>query len=184
MGSISAAINANAKLSDVTSMSTSNTFGGPIGGAHLGYNVLLPSHILLGAEVDATFPNYIASNAVIASVAMPQNQIREELDYVATARGRLGYVYGPWLLYGTGGVALMGSRFLNDLPSGDEEKQLRSRVGGVVGGGAEYVFDRDWNYGSNIFTAALQAPMSHFHPERLMHGLLISTWFGWASTES
>jgi high affinity Mn2+ porin len=136
--------NANAKVSDATSMSTSNTFGGPIGGAHLGYNVLLPSHILLGAEVDTTFPNYIASNAVIASVATPQNQIREELDYVATARGRLGYVYGPWLLYGTGGVALMGSRFLNDLPSGDEEKQLRSRVGGVVGGGAEYAFDRDW----------------------------------------
>src|SRR5262249_59414036 len=110
-------------------------FGGPIGGADLGYNVLLPSHILVGAEVDATLPNYIASNAVIASLATQQNQIREELDDVATLRGRLGYVYGPWLLYGTGGVALMGSRFFNDLPSGDEEKKIRSRVGGGVGGG-------------------------------------------------
>ena len=136
--------NANATVWDTTGASDSNTFGGPIGGAQLGYNVLLPSHILLGAEVDATFPNYIASNAVIASVATPQNQITEELDYVATARGRIGYVYGPWLLYGTGGIALMGSRFLNDLPSGDEQKQLRSRFGGVVGAGIEYAFDPNW----------------------------------------
>jgi opacity protein-like surface antigen len=28
-----------------------------------------------------------------------------ELTWQATIRGRLGYVNGPWLIYGTGGVA-------------------------------------------------------------------------------
>jgi len=136
--------NANATVWDMTPTSNSNTFGGPIAGAQLGYNVLLPSYVLIGAELDVTFPNYIASNAVMASVATPQNRITEELDYVATARGRIGYAYGPWLFYGTGGIALMGSRFLNDLLSGDEQKQLRSRLGGVAGAGVEYAFDPNW----------------------------------------
>src|ERR1019366_2320947 len=40
--------------------------------------------------------------------------------------------------------ALMGGRFLNELPSADEEKKLRTRFGGVVGAGAEYAFDPNW----------------------------------------
>ena len=130
--------NASATVWDTAPASTINTFGGPIGGLQLGYNFVLPSHVLLGWEVDASFPNYIASNAVIASVATPRNQVTEDLDYVATARARVGYAFNPWLVYGTGGVALMGGRFFNDLQSGDEEKQLKGRIGGVVGAGAEY----------------------------------------------
>ena len=135
---------ADATLWDAGSTSNSNKFGGPIGGGQLGYNVVLPSHVMLGWEVDTSFPNYIASNATIASVLTDQNHVTEELDYVATARGRVGYAFGPWLLYGTGGIALMGGRFLNELPSGDEEKRLRTRFGGVVGAGAEYAFDPNW----------------------------------------
>jgi len=134
----------SATLSDTTSTATSNTFGGPIGGVQLGYNFLLPSNILFGWEVDASFPNYIASNSVVAGLATPQNQVTEQFDYVATARGRIGYAFGPWLFYGTGGVGLMGGRFLNDVPSGNEEKILRARFGGVGGAGIEYAFDPNW----------------------------------------
>ncbi len=136
--------NAAATVWDAAPNSNNNAFGGPIGGGQIGYNAVLPSHVFLGWEVDASFPNYIASNGPIASISTAQNHVTEELDYVVTARGRIGYVFGPWLIYGTGGVALMGSRFLNELPSGDEEKKLRTRWGGVVGGGAEYAFDPNW----------------------------------------
>ena len=134
----------NATLSDTTSISAGNTFGGPIGGVQFGYNYLLPSHVLLGWEVDASFPNYIASNSVVAGLATAQNQVTEQFDYVATARGSIGYAFGPWLFYGTGGIGLMGGRFLNDVPSGEEEKVLRSRFGGVAGAGVEYAFDPSW----------------------------------------
>jgi high affinity Mn2+ porin len=99
---------------------------------------------LLGWEVDASFPNYIASNSVLAELATAQNQVTELFDYVATARGRIGYAFGPWLFYGTGGIGLMGGRFLNDVPFGGEEKVLRSRFGGVAGAGVEYAFDPNW----------------------------------------
>jgi len=135
---------ASATLSDATSVSDGNTFGGPIGGVQLGYNYLFPSHVLLGWEVDSSFPNYIASNSVIAGLATAQNQVTEQFDYVATARGRIGYAFGPWLFYGTGGVGLLGGRFVNNVPFGEEEKVLRSRVGGVAGAGVEYAFDPNW----------------------------------------
>ena len=134
----------SATLSDTTSTATSNTFGGPIGGVQLGYNYLLPSNILFGWEVDASFPNYIASNSVVAGLATAQSQVTEQFDYVATARGRIGYAFGPWLFYGTGGIGLMGARFLNDIPTGSEEKILRARFGGVAGAGIEYAFDPSW----------------------------------------
>ena len=135
---------ASATLSDTAFVSAGNRFGGPIGGVQFGYNYLLPSRVLLGWEVDASFPNYIASNSVVAGLATAQNQVTEQFDYLATARGRIGYAFGPWLFYGTGGVGLMGGRFLNDVPFGEEEKVLRSRFGGVAGAGVEYAFDPSW----------------------------------------
>jgi high affinity Mn2+ porin len=135
---------ASATLSDTAFVSAGNKFGGPIGGVQFGYNYLLPSRALLGWEVDASFPNYIASNSVVAGLATAQNQVTEQFDYLATARGRIGYAFGPWLFYGTGGVGLMGGRFLNDVPFGEEEKVLRSRFGGVAGAGVEYAFDPSW----------------------------------------
>ena len=135
---------ANAALSDTASTSTSNNFGGPIGGVQLGYNFLLPSHVLLGWELDASFPNYIASNSVVAALATAQNQVTEQFDYMATARGRFGYAFGPWLFYGTGGIGLAGRRFINDPTFGEEEKILRARFAGVAGAGVEYAFDPNW----------------------------------------
>ena len=81
---------------------------------------------------------------MLAELATAQNQVTELFDYVATARGRIGYAFGPRLFYGTGGIGLMGGRFLNDVPFGGEEKVLRSRFGGVAGAGVEYAFDPNW----------------------------------------
>ena len=44
---------------------TSSSFGGMIGGVQAGYNVRLSSGILLGAEADITFPNYLTSNSIV-----------------------------------------------------------------------------------------------------------------------
>ncbi len=136
--------NATATALDPAPTFVSNTFGGPFGGGQFGYNVLLPANTLLGWEIDASFPNYIAPNASIASVPTAQNHVTEEFDYLVSVRGRMGHVWGPWLFYGTGGVALLGSRVLNDLPSGDEEKRLLTRFGGVLGAGLEYAFEPNW----------------------------------------
>src|SRR3979411_2568507 len=50
--------NSSAVLSAPAPGPTSNSFGGMIGGVQAGYNVRLPSGLLLGVEADMTFPSY------------------------------------------------------------------------------------------------------------------------------
>ena len=134
----------NAVLSDPASTATSNSFSGMIGGVQAGYNVRLPSGMLLGVEADITFPNYLTSNSVVSSLATARSAVTEQWDYVGTARGRVGYATGPWLAYATGGLAWAGERFLNSPAIGSEEKTLNTRLGWAAGGGVEYAFAPHW----------------------------------------
>jgi outer membrane immunogenic protein len=81
-----------------------------IGGLHAGYNWQKANNLLLGIEADVNFA--------------------DDIDYLATVRGRLGWVAGPTLFYGTGGVAFAGV----DTGFGDSE----SETGWVAGLGLEH----------------------------------------------
>ncbi len=59
-----------------------------LGGVHAGYNWQKDGPLVLGIEGDVMFG--------------------DEVDYLASIRGRIGYAMGDVLLYGTGGVAFMG----------------------------------------------------------------------------
>jgi high affinity Mn2+ porin len=135
----------NAVLSDPASTATSNSFSGVIGGVQAGYNYRLPSGVLLGVEADITFPNYLISNSVVSSLASARSAVTEQWDYVATARGRVGYATGPWLAYATGGLAWAGERFLNTPDIGSDEKILNTRLGWAAGAGVEYAFAPHWS---------------------------------------
>jgi outer membrane immunogenic protein len=80
-----------------------------LAGAHLGYNWQGPSNIVLGIEGDVSF--------------------LDEIDYLATVRGRLGYAFGPTLAYVTGGAAFIG---FDENLAGDD-----SDTGWVAGVGLE-----------------------------------------------
>jgi high affinity Mn2+ porin len=134
-----------AVLTDPATSTTSNSFGGMIGGVQAGYNYQLPSGMLLGVEADISFPNYLTSNSVVSSLATVRSDVTEQWDYVGTARGRVGYVAGPWLVYATGGLAWAGERFLNTPAIGSDEKTLHTRLGWAAGGGVEYAFAPDWS---------------------------------------
>ncbi len=135
----------SAVLSDPALAMTSKAFSGMIGGVQAGYNVRLSSGLLLGVEADITFPNYLVSNSVVSSLATTQSAVTEQWDYVATARGRVGYAAGPWLGYATGGLAWAGERFLNPPAVGSDEKILHTRLGWAAGGGVEYAFAPHWS---------------------------------------
>jgi high affinity Mn2+ porin len=135
----------SAVLSDPTPIAASGTFSGTIGGVQAGYNVRLSSGLLLGVEADITFPNFLTSNSIVSSLATAQSDVTEQWDYVATARGRIGYATGPWLAYATGGMAFAGERFLNSPANGSDEKVLHTRLGWAAGGGLEYGFAPHWS---------------------------------------
>jgi len=135
----------SAVLSDPAITASSGSFGGVIGGVQAGYNVQLSSGIVLGAEADITFPNYLASNSIAALLATPRSDVVEQLDYAGTLRGRIGYASGHWLAYATGGLAWAGERFVNTPAIGSEEKELNVRLGWAAGAGVEYAFAPHWS---------------------------------------
>jgi high affinity Mn2+ porin len=135
----------SAVLTDLAITASSGSFGGVIGGVQAGYNVQLSSGIVLGAEADITFPNYLASNSIAALLATPRSDVVEQLDYAGSLRGRIGYASGHWLAYATGGLAWAGERFVNTPAIGSEEKELNVRLGWAAGAGVEYAFAPHWS---------------------------------------
>lgn len=132
------------------------SLGGGIFGFHAGYNYLLSSSWLVGIEGDftpgwgssrrsATFDVFdVNSDGFIAF----SRSSTLRLTWQATLRGRLGYINGPWLFYGTGGVAFTRAKWtdtasteLGDAAAWSAGKTL---TGGVVGVGVEYMFDLRW----------------------------------------
>jgi len=134
-----------AALSDPVIGTTSSVFSGVGGGVQAGYNVQLPSGLLLGVEADMTFPNYLTSNSVVSSLATARSDVTEQWDYVGTARGRIGYANGAWLAYATGGLARAGERFVNTPGAGSDEKDIHVRLGWAAGAGLEYAFAPHWS---------------------------------------
>jgi outer membrane immunogenic protein len=134
---------------------------GGIAGVHLGYNYLVAPQWLIGAEGDWTWGHSSDSLATTVtgidssgSDGFTLNRNSEvTLNWQATIRGRLGYVNGPWLLYGTGGVAFARvkwseSTVLNTTGpatvSTSAWSDSKTLTGWVAGAGVEYMFAGNW----------------------------------------
>ncbi|MGJ4926583.1 carbohydrate porin [Bradyrhizobium sp. HKCCYLS2038] len=138
---------ASASLVDPTGVANADSrFNGLTGGVQAGYNWVTRSGLLLGLEGDFSFPNYLTSNHTVAMLGTPGSNVSELWDYVATARGRVGYANGDWLIYATGGLAWTGGRFINTDAAGNDEKQLATRLGWVAGAGIERAFAPHWSW--------------------------------------
>jgi high affinity Mn2+ porin len=135
-----------AVLSDPLAVSTDSVFSGVIGGVQGGYNVQMPSGLLLGFEADLTFPNYFISNKIVSTLTGAHSEVVEALDYAGTVRGRIGYTSGHWLVYATGGFAFAGERFINTPDvGGTDQKHINVRPGWAAGAGVEYAFAPHWS---------------------------------------
>lgn len=82
-----------------------------IGGGHLGYNWQSPRNVVLGIEGDIDYA--------------------DDIDYIASIRGRLGYSFGQTLAYATGGAI-----FIED------------ETGWLAGGGLEHKIKDNWSIGA------------------------------------
>ncbi len=136
---------ADSTLSDAAPTPSSNSFGSLYGGLQAGYNYVLPSRLLLGIEADITVP-YFFENGTIFTGGTPQGTtVSDQIDYVATLRGRFGYAFDRWLIYGTAGLAWSQARFgeTPGVASGEDLVQL-TRVGSAIGLGAELAIGPNW----------------------------------------
>jgi high affinity Mn2+ porin len=97
-------------LSDNGSLGLGNPFefspgtGSYFQGLQAGYNYELPSGVVLGAQADLSFPNLLAGTQTIAVAGIDIANYEQQVLFSGTLRGRLGYAFGPLLVYGTGGT--------------------------------------------------------------------------------
>jgi high affinity Mn2+ porin len=137
---------AHSTLSDPNPITEGNSFGSPYGGLQAGYNYVLPSRLFLGAEADITFPDFLENGAIFGGGTAKGTSVTDRIDYIGTFRGRFGYAFDHWLVYGTGGFAWSQARF-SESPGlvNDEDKVIRTRMGWALGLGAEVAIARAWS---------------------------------------
>jgi high affinity Mn2+ porin len=86
--------------------------GSYVAGLQGGYNHVFKSHWMLGFEADASFPNSdvlipfsVRGSQIMTSPFTGQVTYGEAVAYYGSVRGRVGYAFDHFLLYGTGGLA-------------------------------------------------------------------------------
>src|SRR3974390_1802320 len=95
---------------NLNAQSSAPTFGDLYGGFQGGFNYLVPSRLRLGVEADVSFPEVLEPGLAAGLGTSAGPAVSEQVDYVATLRGRLGYAFGHWLVYATGGFAWSQAR--------------------------------------------------------------------------
>ena len=113
---------------------------GLMGGYQVGYNRQLSNNFVLGVEADATFPTPVDQAAMARMPPAPSNTT---IDYIGTARGRIGYAFGPWMPYATGGFAWGHPNIaLND---GSGAIVRHYQFGWTAGLGLEFAVSGNWS---------------------------------------
>jgi high affinity Mn2+ porin len=150
-----------------------NEAGSFFAGFQAGYNYMLPNRFVIGAEVDASFPAWpnlegisIGGTSTFSSPSIGAQSYSDTLLYFGTVRARIGYAFGDWLLYATGGFAWTYDQLtLTQLASGATQSPFLWRLGWVTGAGVEFPVTSHWtarveylvsDYGSSsaVFPAA------------------------------
>jgi high affinity Mn2+ porin len=115
------------------------TITGGIGGFQAGYNRQFANRFVLGVEADATFT---------APVDLPRRApvpFNSSIDYVGTVRGRVGYAFGTWMPYLTGGFAWGHSEVrVNDAAGNVLSEPGQYQTGWTAGAGAEFAVSGHW----------------------------------------
>lgn len=123
---------------------------GVIGGAHLGYNLQYLQWVIgLEGTVDGTSMDKQVSlfgQPGFLHETHPNLIVGSREDVQGSLRGRLGYAFNRFLIYGTGGAAF--SNVTNSYlisPSFGAETITKTRTGWTVGGGLEYAVTDNWS---------------------------------------
>lgn len=137
-------------------------FGNFMGGVQTGYEFLFPSRVMLGVEADFSFANYSDLAQTLSYRATPNNAADEQLEYLATLRGRAGYAFGAFTPFVTGGIAWASTRYSNtNLATGNEDANPSNiRLGYVLGAGLDYRLDPRWSARAEYLYTAL--PLTGF----------------------
>jgi outer membrane immunogenic protein len=135
------------------------------GGFQAGYNWQWAPNWILGLEGDINYIDLGRHTGTVQIVTLPPGTLSTQtarVDWLSTIRGRLGYSFGNWMIYGTGGLAVAQQDSTNTtqapLGGGVNAFEVGSksdvRLGYTVGGGVEYALSRNWTVkGEYLYTS-------------------------------
>jgi len=112
-------------------------FGPLSAGFQAGYNHVTASGLLLGVEAEFSFPATMTSNLQQNIAALGPSVVNDNVEIYGALRGRVGYTFGNWLVYGTGGFAYDRDRLnTTDFASGNVDDNVYFwRPGWTAGAG-------------------------------------------------
>jgi high affinity Mn2+ porin len=121
-------------------------------GVQAGYNLMLPNRVVLGIEVDGTFPAFpdpsglaTGGSSNFVSPTFGVGTFSENVLSSGTVRGRIGYAPGRWLFYATGGLAwTYNQQTLTQTATGSSEDRFLWRYGWTAGVGIETPIAPHW----------------------------------------
>jgi high affinity Mn2+ porin len=123
-------------------------------GLQAGYNYMLPSRFVVGVEADISPANTIGGTRGITSPLVGQAALGDTVLGSGTARGRIGYAFGNWLAYGSGGFAWTYDQLTRTQPAGTAaggsagagtaESAFLWRFGWAAGAGVEVPIGPNW----------------------------------------
>jgi outer membrane immunogenic protein len=126
-----------------------NRSDGFTGGGQIGYNYQFPNSgyfggsggVVVGLEADASYTDLNQTSDTLGLGGF-DTQIHSRTDFVGTVRGRLGYAFDRFLVYGTGGFAYGDVHSSTNLIGAGSPfysgAQNSLRTGYAYGGGIEY----------------------------------------------
>ncbi|MGE3147884.1 MAG: outer membrane protein [Pseudorhodoplanes sp.] len=125
------------------------TGNGILVGGQVGCNRQL-QRLVLGVELDASYVDAQRTFETTQGPNVVTTHFSQDLKYLATLRGRMGYAVDRLLFYGTAGLAFgeveatasagdaAGTSFLTG-------SQSQTQLGYTVGGGVEWAFAPNWS---------------------------------------
>jgi outer membrane immunogenic protein len=126
---------------------------GVIGGGQIGYNWLLNPSWLVGLETDISGTDIHGTDIGCSATGCSSSDGRT--DIFGTARGRVGFVQGNWLIYATGGVAyaditddrtiIIVTHPVDAVLVGQSSSASVWDAGWVAGLGSEWIFAHNWS---------------------------------------
>lgn len=131
-------------------------YDGLLGGLQIGYNYQFRPNWLVGIEGDISWSDISGSGTTTMPNNIPPDTatFTSTIDWFGTLRGRLGYVFDRWMVYGTGGLAYGSyeTRYNVTYPGADpgivvplSGTMQDKDWGWTVGAGAEFAFTDRWS---------------------------------------
>jgi len=116
-----------------------------LAGAQAGYN-WQRGQVVYGLEADISATHLNTNLNLVLQNPLPATALANanaDIDWYGTVRGRLGWTQGPWLFYGTGGLAYGHASLSSSITSATlalSGQTSSVRAGWVAGAGIDYMW--------------------------------------------